>query len=363
MSVETPDRAVFGELERELVQAARRRNAAGAAGPVRHRRRAPRAAGVLVPALAAAITIAVVVVAVMSFGRGHHARGRDVRPERAARGSDRGDRARARERAGRSPRGVQAVPSSARRAFRPGCCLSVAIVSTTRQLGSANGSFFPGANQVDLHSFWRVPGPPAAVIKWFESHPPQGWANSSTGSGGSGGTTLHWNVTFGFPTISGRTSSEDLSITTASARGGGTAVRVDVQTIWVIPRPHDSIVPATVDEIEWSSTTGSTSAVDHTFSSEANVRKLVGWLNTSPAAAVPGRQRVLLRQPGQRIPLHAVRRRPRPAGRDSDLERLWRSHARHRRPPLLPVARHRPDGRQPAGLGVHERQRPLAHDR
>jgi hypothetical protein len=176
MTVETPDRAVFGEVERELVQAARRRNVAGAAGPVR---------------------------------------------------------------------------------------------------------------QVDLHSFWRVPGKPAAVLKWFESHPPQGWANSSTGSGGSGGTTLHWNVTFGFPTVPGRTASEYLTFTTAAARGGGTAVRVDVQTIWVIPRPHDSIVPATVDEIEWSSATGSTSAADHTFSSEANVRKLVGWLNAIPLLRFP----------------------------------------------------------------------------
>jgi hypothetical protein len=56
-------------------------------------------------------------------------------------------------------------------------------------------------------------------------------------SGGSGGTTLHWNVTFGFPTVPGRTASEYLTFTTAAARGGGTAVRVDVQTIWVIPRP------------------------------------------------------------------------------------------------------------------------------
>ena len=287
MSVETPDRAVFGELERELVRAARRRNAAGAAGPVRHRRRAPRAAGVLVPALGAAITIAVVVVAVMSFGRGHHAGGVGTSvpsgPPAAVIAVT--ARERANEQAARREASRLSELSTA---SLPAGTLPVSgDVSTTRQLGSANGSFFPAANQVDLHAFWRVPGPPAAVLKWFESHPPQGWANSSTGSGGSGGTTLHWNVTFGFPTISGRTSSEDLTITTASARGGGTAVRVDVQTIWVIPRPHDSIVPATVDEIEWSSTTGSTSAVDHTFSSEANVRKLVGWLNAAPLLRFP----------------------------------------------------------------------------
>ncbi len=160
-------------------------------------------------------------------------------------------------------------------------------ISATGQGGVSTAPFVP-TNQIEAHSFWRVPGKPATVIAWFEAHPPRGAANSGKGSGGTGGATLHWNTTFGYAPIPGRISWRAVTVTTSAARGGGTAVRVDAQAVWVIPRPASAIVPDTVNRIEWSSATASYAA-DHTFTSRSAVRRLVAALNAVPIARpVPG---------------------------------------------------------------------------
>jgi hypothetical protein len=164
-------------------------------------------------------------------------------------------------------------------------------ISTTAQLGASTDASLAGANQFEFHSFWRVPGKPSAVIAWIERHPPAGSTSSGDGGGGSGGVTLHWNVTFGYPAIAGRISSRTVTVTTAAARGGGTAVRVDSEAVWVVPRPRASFVPDTVNRIEWNYGAGGTYAVGQTFTSRAKVRDLIAWLNAvtllRPQAGTP----------------------------------------------------------------------------
>jgi len=275
MNVDSPDRAVFTDLERELVRAARRRSAELAARPrVAGKASRSRRPGALVPVLAAAITVAVVVVAVTSLGRGRHAQ-----PAVATGPPSALVPVTPRERSNEQLARSDAAQLLARIELPRGAVRVGNDLSSPAQLGISYGGILPGGNQVDVHAFWRVPGAPSAVSRWIESHAPAGTASSATGSGGRGRVTLHWNVTFGYRPVPGRLSVRELTVTTAAARGGGTAVRADAEAVWVIPRPSASFVPSSVDRIEWRPASGTSG---RTFTSRRTVREIVGWLNSVP---------------------------------------------------------------------------------
>ncbi|MGA2322165.1 MAG: hypothetical protein ABSG95_15765 [Solirubrobacteraceae bacterium] len=109
---------------------------------------------------------------------------------------------------------------------------------------------------IDVHRFWVLPGDPAGVIRWMQAHAPAGARLNETvslaqaGVGGRGGRTLSSYVTFAFPAVAGRFSSEELVLDTAATGGAGTALRADAQVVWVTPRPASERIPAGVREID-----------------------------------------------------------------------------------------------------------------
>ncbi len=108
-------------------------------------------------------------------------------------------------------------------------------------LDSASAPATP--NLVDLHQFWRVPGEPAGVRNWIERNLPAKARIVGSASGGRAGQQDLWSVTFGRRPIPDVLSLRQLVATTTPAAGGGTALRVDAQDVWTVPRPAAATVP------------------------------------------------------------------------------------------------------------------------
>jgi hypothetical protein len=92
------------------------------------------------------------------------------------------------------------------------------------------------------------------VVTYLEAHRPR-TANQSQGSGGMGGPGIPRNyfLQFGLPGVPGVIYSRALVFWVAALRGGGTAVRVDAQDIWVVPRPASERIPATAKVLDITS--------------------------------------------------------------------------------------------------------------
>lgn len=142
---------------------------------------------------------------------------------------------------------------------------------------------------VDVHRFWRVAGEqPRAVLASFQTHPPAGSSPFGSGSGSGLGYELD-SVVFQFPSISGAIISRQLVVSITAARGGGTAVRVDAQDVWFVPRPEWERVPAGVTSIElvdhkFDFRTGKTSTSSRMVTDGTLVTKVVADVN----ALAPG---------------------------------------------------------------------------
>lgn len=109
------------------------------------------------------------------------------------------------------------------------------------------GAYPATPNLIDLHGFWRVPGDPAEVLDWIKAHSPAGSGASYSGtSGDKEGITAQW---MGF-SVGG--SSETLVFGVAAARGGGSALRVDAQVVWVLERSPTERIPAGVHAVKVS---------------------------------------------------------------------------------------------------------------
>ena len=136
-------------------------------------------------------------------------------------------------------------------------------------------------NLVDVHAFWRVPGAPKQVLAWIESHPPAG---SRLGMGGESVSSGSGVITafdgFGWPIVPGVLSYRELLVTVAQARGGGTALRADAQSVWLAPRTASERIPAGVSVITISERRlRGSSRGPWTVSDRRRVRRIVALVN------------------------------------------------------------------------------------
>ena len=99
----------------------------------------------------------------------------------------------------------------------------------------------PGGALVDLHRFYRVAGSPAAALSWLRAHPPA--RSQPFGSGTVSGPGYRVDALAFSLRPNDRESARSLVVSVTAARGGGTALRVDAQVIWIVPRPSTEAVP------------------------------------------------------------------------------------------------------------------------
>jgi hypothetical protein len=137
---------------------------------------------------------------------------------------------------------------------------------------------------VDRHEFVRVAREdPSDVVLWFQSHAPAGSTVNMSGAGGGPGYSIS-SLGFAFPAVTGVLTSRAVAVEITAARGGGTAVRIDAEDVWFVPRPKSERVPSGVAEIgvtihEFSQTTGHTTTTTQTVTDAAKVAQIVKLVN------------------------------------------------------------------------------------
>jgi hypothetical protein len=133
-----------------------------------------------------------------------------------------------------------------------------------RRYGSA-----PLGETVDVHRFWSVRKPLAAVAAWVRTHRPRGLERSGATYGSNAPHYLTW--TFSSP-------SRYLDVT-AVALPGRTALRVDALVLWIYPRSAGEVVPPATREIVVTEHGRST-----TVTSPAEVTRIVRWFDALPVS-------------------------------------------------------------------------------
>jgi hypothetical protein len=139
----------------------------------------------------------------------------------------------------------------------------------------------PATDVVSVHHFWRIPGQPAAVIKWLDAHPPAGSSLFTSGRAGDKRQTVEWFSSFLFAPVPGAIEERGLDVSVSAARGGGTARRPDGWARWLIPRPASEVVPADVTTVQVGYETGSPTTPKHvrTITDPATIAKLVALVD------------------------------------------------------------------------------------
>lgn len=94
---------------------------------------------------------------------------------------------------------------------------------------------------VTATAWWLAPGDPQHVLAWEKAHIPAMYRYFGGGTTGFG----IWNDVFGIPAVPGLFDTRELAVSTTSAGGGKTAIRVDAMVHWIPVRPSGDTVPAT----------------------------------------------------------------------------------------------------------------------
>jgi len=144
-------------------------------------------------------------------------------------------------------------------------------------------------------SWWLAPGDPQQVLAWEKAHIPSMYRYFGGGTTGSG----IWNDVFSIPAVPGLFDTRELAVSTTSAGGGQTAIRVDALVDWIPVRPSGDTVPATARAaklVETRTTFGrtppkqaTTPLATATVTDPAQVAALAAYLNglsVNPPGAV-----------------------------------------------------------------------------
>jgi hypothetical protein len=99
-------------------------------------------------------------------------------------------------------------------------------------------------NLIDRSAFWGVPGDPSEVLLWIRRHPPRGSRLKVESSSSDHGATTSWSIGFEWPPIEGIANERALLVTAVATGTHETALRIDAQSVWIVPRPSSERVPA-----------------------------------------------------------------------------------------------------------------------
>jgi hypothetical protein len=190
--------------------------------------------------------------------------------------------------------------------------------ATDPSVGGSLGQVYQprGADEVIRSQYWVVSAAPDSVNAYIYRHPPAG-SRFYSGSGPPAPWATGWQEERSFRGQTGRLTSELLEITTASARGGATAIRADAIVLW---RPTWEEIPASaraarvqLDGVAQRTVTG------------AGLARLRALVRTSPVVA-PGPYACPAGRPGQAIRVTFVDAHGRPVahiGADSADGCVW----------------------------------------
>jgi hypothetical protein len=139
--------------------------------------------------------------------------------------------------------------------------------------------------------WWRVSGPPQAVLAWVGAHLPAGFTPAGSGSGSgpgpSPGTTIEMRADmFALPPVPGVLDQRQLVVTAVPYRGE-TALRTDAQVAWLPARPAAERIPSgvravTVTPVFGLNRNAGLDRLDHAFTvtDPAKVARIVALANS-----------------------------------------------------------------------------------
>jgi hypothetical protein len=107
-------------------------------------------------------------------------------------------------------------------------------------------------NLIDRSAFWRVPGDPVEVLAWIKEHPPHGSRLKIESSSSDRGVTTSWSLGFEWPSVEGIADERTLLVTAVSTAANETTLRVDAQSVWIVPRPSSERIPVASRLLELS---------------------------------------------------------------------------------------------------------------
>jgi hypothetical protein len=134
---------------------------------------------------------------------------------------------------------------------------------------------------VDVYGWWRVPGAPAAVLAYIAAHT-RHRTRGFSGGGRSGGRT--WStVELDFARVPGVLDARNLVVKVLALSRGLTAVRVDAQVVWLVPRPAAERIPAGIAEVDITrGRPGHAPAVSVTVTNQAKLRRIISLIDGLP---------------------------------------------------------------------------------
>lgn len=154
-----------------------------------------------------------------------------------------------------------------------------------KRISGSSGS----PNWIDKTGFWQVKGDPQQVLAWTASHV----GRSHLGGGLQtslpvpGQPETIWQRDYLFPPVPGVEDSRELTVETADAGHGQTAIRVDAQVTWLPARTASEMVPAAATTVTLSvvpddGTSNRKPPQPVTITSPAVVRRISAMVNALP---------------------------------------------------------------------------------
>jgi len=159
----------------------------------------------------------------------------------------------------------------------------------------------------DVHAWWRAPGTLDSVVAFEKAHAPAGSSFAGSGGGSTPGTTgggttpgttgggttpgttgesssAAWSyVEFSFPARAGVLGSRMLIVKVSALGAHATALRVDAEDVWVIPRSPGERIPAGVGEVDVSSANpGRPPSLTRSVTDASQVRTIVTLIDALP---------------------------------------------------------------------------------
>lgn len=142
--------------------------------------------------------------------------------------------------------------------------------------------------QIELTSWWTVPGEPGETLAWIKANPPE----ESALTGGGGIVTLEGDrveyAQFLWPLVPSVLRRRSLLATVGSGSSGTTTLRVDAQVVWFVPRPASERIPRSARFLEVVETRRRRDRKLAVVRGRA-VRRIVVLINSLPISQPDGR--------------------------------------------------------------------------
>ena len=137
-------------------------------------------------------------------------------------------------------------------------------------------------NLIDRSALWSVPGDPTEVLAWIKEHPPRGSKLKVESSSASQGVTTSSSIGFEWPMIKGTANERALLVTAVTTAASETTLRVDAQSVWIVPRSSSERIPIASQFLELNVGRAGAQGREISIANAGVVRQIAASINELP---------------------------------------------------------------------------------